>query len=132
MSVSRFGVSLEEELLNSLDDYVQTNGFANRSQAIRYLIEKYTVEQKWQCDNVVAGAITLVYDHSKKDIRMKSTDIQIEYQDVILSSQHYHLNEINCLEIVAVKGTSHKLTELSDKLIGIKGVQHGKLIMSKV
>lgn len=132
MSVSRFGVSLEEELLKSLDAYVQTNGFANRSQAIRYLIEKYTVEQKWQCDNVVAGAITLVYDHSKKDIRIKSTDIQIEYHDMILSSQHYHLNETNCLEIVAVKGTSHKLTELSDKLIGIKGIQHGKLIMSKV
>ena len=132
MSVSRFGVSLEEELLKSLDEYVQKNSFANRSQAIRYLIEKYTVEQKWQCDNIVAGAITLVYDHDKKDIRLKSNDIQFEYQDVILSSQHFHLNEINCLEIVAVKGPSHKLTELSDKLIAIKGLQHGKLIMSKV
>ncbi|MDX9881109.1 MAG: nickel-responsive transcriptional regulator NikR [Prolixibacteraceae bacterium] len=132
MSVSRFGVSLEEELLKSLDEYVLTNGFANRSQAIRYLIGKYTVEQKWQCDNVVAGAITVVYDHSKKDIRIKSSDIQFEYQDVILSSQYYYLNATNCLEIVAVKGPSHKLTELSDKLIGIKGIQHGKLIMSKV
>ena len=132
MPVSRFGVSLEEELLKSLDEYVQANGFANRSQAIRYLIEKYTVEQKWQCDNIVAGAITLVYDHSKKDIRIKSADIQFEYQEVILSSQYYHLNETNCLEIVAVKGPSHKLTALSDKLIGIKGMQHGKLIMSKV
>jgi CopG family nickel-responsive transcriptional regulator len=132
MSVSRFGVSLEEELLKSLDEYVQSNGFANRSQAIRYLIEKYTVEQKWQCDNIVAGAITLVYDHDKKDIRVKSIDIQFEYQEVILSSQHFHLNETNCLEIVAVKGPSYKLTELSDKLIAIKGLQHGKLIMSKV
>jgi len=132
MSVSRFGVSLEEELLKSLDEYVQSNGFSNRSQAIRYLIEKYTVEQKWQCDNIVAGAITLVYDHTKKDIRVKSIDIQFEYQEVILSSQNYHLNETNCLEIVVVKGPSYKLTELSDKLIAIKGLQHGKLIMSKV
>ena len=77
MSVSRFGVSLEEELLKSLDEYVQKNSFANRSQAIRYLIEKYTVEQKWQCDNIVAGAITLVYDHDKKDIRLKSNDIPV-------------------------------------------------------
>lgn len=132
MPVSRFGVSLEEELLKSLDQYVQANGFANRSQAIRHLIERFTVEQKWQCDNMVAGAITLVYDHNRKDIRIKSTDIQFEHQDLILSSQHFHLNEINCLEIVAVKGPSHKLTSLSDKLIGIKGIQHGKLIMSKV
>jgi CopG family nickel-responsive transcriptional regulator len=46
MSVSRFGVSLEEELLKSLDDYVAENRFANRSQAIRQLIEKYLAEEK--------------------------------------------------------------------------------------
>jgi CopG family nickel-responsive transcriptional regulator len=132
MPVARFGVSLEENLLKSLDAYVQANGFANRSQAIRHLIEKYTVEQKWHCDNIVAGAITLVYDHRKSDIRIKSSDIQYGYQEVILSSQHHYLNEANCLEIVAVKGPSHRLTELSDKLTGIKGLQHGKLIMSKV
>ena len=40
MTVKRFGVSLEEDLLESLDSYVLTNGFSNRSQAIRFLIEK--------------------------------------------------------------------------------------------
>jgi CopG family nickel-responsive transcriptional regulator len=96
------------------------------------LIENYTVEQKWHCDNIVAGAITLVYDHEKSDIMLKSAEIRNEYKDVILSSLHFYLNDINCLEIVAVKGPSHQLTELSDRLIGIRGLQHGKLIMSKV
>lgn len=132
MTVARFGVSLEENLLKSLDAYVQANGFANRSQAIRHLIEKYTVEQKWHCDNIVAGAIILVYDHEKKEILTKSSDIQFGYQDVILSAQHHFLNENNYMEIIAVKGPSHRLTELSDRLIGIRGLQHGKLIMSKV
>ena len=40
MSLKRFGVSLEDNLLESLDQYVNENGFANRSQAIRFLIEK--------------------------------------------------------------------------------------------
>lgn len=66
MAVSRFGVSLDEELLKSLDDYVKENSFSNRSQAIRHLIEKDLVKKKWKCDNIVAGAITLVYDHRKK------------------------------------------------------------------
>ena len=39
MSLKRFGVSLEDNLLESLDQYVNENGFANRSQAIRFLIE---------------------------------------------------------------------------------------------
>lgn len=131
MPVSRFGVSLEEDLLIALDKYVTDNNFANRSQAVRHLIEKNIVEKKWQCNNVVAGAVVLLFEHQKKEIATKSNDIQHEYFDVILSAQHYHLNHDMCLEIIAVKGTANRLTELSDKLISIKGIKHGKLVMSK-
>ncbi|MBN1822115.1 MAG: nickel-responsive transcriptional regulator NikR [Prolixibacteraceae bacterium] len=131
MSVSRFGVSLEEELLNALDDYVKDNQFANRSQAIRHLIEKYLAEEKWKCDNIVAGAVTLVYAYQKKEIQAKITEIYHQYKNEILSTQCFLLNEINCLEIIAVKGPSRLLTKISEKLISIKGIQHGKLVMSK-
>lgn len=131
MSVTRFGVSLEEELLKALDEFVDENQFSNRSQAIRHLVEKNLVEKKWKCDNVVAGAITLVYQQERNDIRIRLAEIQAGYRDVILSVQFHYLTETNCLEIVAVKGPSHRLTELSDKLISIRGMQHGKLVMSK-
>jgi CopG family nickel-responsive transcriptional regulator len=131
MSVTRFGVSLEEDLLKALDDFSSENHFPNRSQAIRFLIEKNLVEKKWQCNNIVAGAIILLYDQHKKDIISRMTDIQHDYFDVILSSQHFHLSHETCLEIIALKGSANKLTELSDKLIGIKGIKHGKLVMSK-
>lgn len=131
MSVVRFSVSLEEELLKELDQFAIDNSFANRSQALRHLIEKNIVEKKWHCNNMVAGAIIMIYDHHKKDISSRSNDIQHNYFDVILSSQHYHLSHDICLEIIAVKGFANKLTELSDKLISIKGIKHGKLIMSK-
>jgi len=131
MSVVRFSVSLEEELLTELDQFANDNSFANRSQALRHLIEKNIVEKKWHCNNLVAGAIVMIYDHHKKDILSKSNEIQHDYFDVILSSQHYHLSHNICLEIVAVKGFANKLTDLSDKLISIKGIRHGKLVMSK-
>lgn len=131
MPVTRFGVSLEEELLVELDNYVQLNKFANRSQAIRHLIEKNVAEQKWQCNNIVAGAIVILYDHHKRELLSKINDIQHDYHDIILSSQHFHLSHDNCLEIIAVKGQSRLLTELSDKLITIKGINHGKLVMSR-
>ena len=46
MALKRFGVSLDEELVNSLDRFVIDNGFANRSQAIRFLVEKNIAEKK--------------------------------------------------------------------------------------
>ncbi|WP_167617311.1 nickel-responsive transcriptional regulator NikR [Maribellus sediminis] len=131
MSVSRFGVSLDEELLKALDNYVSENGFSNRSQAIRHLIEKNMVEEKWKCDNIVAGAVVLVFEQSKTEILKRSSEISSAYKEYVLSSQGFYLNEINYMEIIAVKGPSRILTEISDKLISIKGIQHGKLVMSK-
>jgi CopG family transcriptional regulator, nickel-responsive regulator len=131
MALSRFGVSLDEEILKALDNFVIENNYPNRSQAIRFLVEKNIVEKKWQCNHIVAGAIVYVYDHHKGDITNKSNEIQHKYFDVILSTQHFHLSHDVCLEMIAVKGPSRKLTELSDKIIGLKGVIHGKLVMSK-
>jgi len=131
MSIVRFSISIEEELLNELDNYVADSRFANRSQALRHLIEKNIVERKWHCNNIVAGAIVMIYNHHKREILTKSNEVQHEFHDAILSSQHYHLSHDICLEIIAVKGKAKTLTELSEKLIAIKGIMHGKLVMSK-
>ncbi len=130
MQVKRFGVSLEEILLNKLDRLVEEHQFPNRSQAIRYLINKYIVDEKWQGDETVAGAIVLVYDHHKRDLQNKSTDLQHNYNDLILSVQHVHLDHDNCLETIAVKGKAADLIDLSDRLIALKGIRHGELVMS--
>jgi len=132
MAVNRFGVSLESDLLEALDEFVQANKFPNRSQAIRYLIEKNIVEHKWQCNNVVAGAIVLIYNFRKTDLQARLTDVQSGYRDCILSSQQYFLTDEKMLVVISAKGPSYKLTELADTLIALKGIEHGKLIMSKV
>jgi CopG family nickel-responsive transcriptional regulator len=131
MALARFGVSLDEDILKALDGFVIENSLPNRSRAIRQLVERNLVEKKWQCNQMVAGAIVILFNHHKGDLTTRSNDIQHEYYDVILSSQHFHLNHDNCLEIIAVKGIAKRLTELSDKLIGMKGLIHGKLVMSR-
>ena len=131
MGLKRFGVSLDESLLESLDLFVVNNGFTNRSQAIRFLVEKNIAETKWLCNHVVAGTIIIMYDQSKKDISVRIEEIQQAYQQFILSSSQYYLNSNFCLHIATVTGEAYKLTELSDRLIAIKGIKHGKLVMSR-
>ena len=130
MQVKRFGVSLETDLLKALDDLVKKQSFPNRSQAIRFLIKKNLVEEKWEANKEVAGAIVIVYDHHKRELNNKSTSVQHDYHELILAVQHVHLDHNNCLETIAVRGKAEKLAELADKLIGLKGIKHGKLIMS--
>ena len=120
MQVKRFGVSLEEELLNDLDKLVIQQNFPNRSQAIRYLIKRNLVEHEWDGNEDVAGAIVLVYDHHKRGLQNKSTEVQHDFHHLILSVQHVHLNHDNCLETITV----------SNQLISIKGIKNGQLVMS--
>jgi CopG family nickel-responsive transcriptional regulator len=130
MTVKRFGVSLEENLLRDLDNLVIKHRFPNRSQAIRFLINQYNVEDRWKEDEDVAGALVLIYDHHKRDIQNQMTSIQHDYNCLILSSQHVHLDHHNCLETITLRGKAGKLLKLTDKLKAIKGIKHGDLVMS--
>lgn len=126
----RFGVSLEKELLERFDNLIKEKNYSNRSEAIRDLIREELIKKEWIEGDDVAGAIVLIYDHHRKDLLNKITDIQHNYQKVIISTQHIHLDHDNCLEIIAVRGNPGQVRQLADTLKAIKGVKHGTLSMS--
>ena len=128
--IVRFGISLENELLDNFDNMIKRRKYSNRSEAIRDLIRQELLKKDLEEDREVAGAITFIYDHHQRNLLNKIIDVQHDYQDIIQSSQHIHLDHHNCLEIVALKGNSKKVNKLSDTLRALKGVMHGSLSMS--
>jgi len=128
--IVRFGVSLERGLLDKFDRLIRDRNYPNRSEAIRDLIRQELVTEQWEADREVAGAITIVYDHHRRELLNRVMDIQHTFQRVIISTQHIHLDHHNCLEIVAVKGLPREVKRLADSLRSIKGVKHGTLSMS--
>ena len=126
----RFGVSLEKKLLDKFDNFIRERNYTNRSEALRDMIRQEFVKKEWVEGEDVAGAITLIYDHHRKDLLGRITDIQHNHQQVIISTQHIHLAHDNCLEIVAVRGNPAEVQRLADVLKSIKGVKHGILNMS--
>jgi len=130
MSLKRFGVSLEEEVLEELDQLVERDNYPNRSRAIGYLVKKSIVEQKWNGDEEVAGAVVVVYDHSKLELHKEVNAIQHNYNCLILSGQHIHLDDHNCLEVITVRGKAQKLIKLMNKYKGLKGIKNVELVMS--
>ena len=126
----RFGVSLDMDLLGQFDLLIKKKGYGNRSEAFRDLIRQELVKQEWQAGGKVAGAITIIYDHHKRELVNRLMDIQHDFGGLIISTQHIHLDHDNCLEIVAVKGTSKEVQALADRMKAIKGVKHVTLSMS--
>ena len=130
--IVRFGVSLERELLHKFDRLIKEKNYPNRSEAIRDLIREELVKREWRKGEEVAGAITLVYDHHKRELVSRLTDIQHNFHKFVVSTQHIHLDRDNCLEIVVVKGKSEKIERLSQKLRATKGVLHSSLTMATI
>ena len=125
--LSRFGVSLDQELLRKFDAFIGAEGYSNRSKAIADLIRKEFVSDVFAKGGTVAGAVTIVYDHHKREVVNKLLDIQHDHGTIIISAQHVHLDHDNCLEIIAVKGLGAKVKELADALKSVKGVKHSTL-----
>ena len=127
----RFGVSLGKELLKKFDKNVKEKDYPTRSKAIEDLIRESLLKSEWvKGSKGIAGAVTLVYDHHKRELVTKLMDIEHDYHHLIISSQHVHLDHNNCLEIVAVKGKPKDVQGLANKLKATKGVKHGYLTVA--
>jgi CopG family nickel-responsive transcriptional regulator len=123
----RFTVSLERELLTRFDRLCQERGWTNSSEAIRDAIRSRLVEQEWDAGEVVAGVITLLYDHHQPGLPERLTGAQHRSLANVVSATHVHVDRRNCLEFIAVKGAAEEILRLKNDLIGLKGVKHGDL-----
>lgn len=118
---------MEEQLLRKFDAFIGAEGYSNRSKAIADLIRKEFVSDDFAKGGLVAGAVTMVYDHHKREVVNKLLDMQHDHGGIIISTQHVHLDHDNCLEIIAVKGPGAKVKALADSLKAVKGVKHSTL-----
>ncbi len=126
-NLQRFGVSLDGDLLRRFDAYIKVEGYDNRSKAIADLIRKEFVADDFRKGAEVAGAVTIVYDHHRREVVNRLLDIQHDHGGIIISAQHVHLDHDSCLEIIAVKGRGAEVKLLADALKSVRGVKHATL-----
>lgn len=127
-NISRISVSLPETLLRQLDDMVLKRGFGSRSQAIAEMINQRLAEhQKDLGEEIMAGAITLVYDHSTAGLQKQLADLQHRHLNEVISSLHVHLMHAHTMEVILVQGPATRLQRIADEMVACRGVITGKL-----
>lgn len=129
--ITRFGVSIDNDLINKFDALIERKGYPTRSEAIRDMIRDALVDQEWEAgEQETVGTITIVYNHHTRELEHALTDMQHKSFHQIISALHVHLDAHNCLEVLVVKGKSQEIKKIADRLIGTRGVKHGKLTMT--
>src|SRR3989442_5449759 len=124
--LSRFGVSLEDDLLEAFDKSIGGQGYQNRSEAIRDLIRDHLIQKKVGKGNEeVVGVISLLYDHRTHHLSDVLADMQHKASVGVNASLHIHLDVHNCLEVIVVRGAADKVHEVAGKLIATQRGQKG-------
>ena len=81
-------------------------------------------------DSPSMGVVTLVYNHHAGRISERLTELQHHHIDSVVTTTHVHLDAERCLEVILLRGTARLVRELADSLIGTKGVETGRLVLT--
>ena len=128
----RFGVSIDQDLLENYDRLIAERGYATRSEALRDLIRDALIQQKIDAASATQtlGSLTLIYDHRASNLQAEMAEIQHKHHDLIISVMHLHVSHDDCLELIALSGAVNQISELAHGLLSLKGIKHGKLFLT--
>jgi len=130
--ITRFGVSIEPELIKKFDKIIKKKGYTNRSEAIRDIIRKDLITEKHMDPNSEAiGTLTMIYDHHTGNLTNRLLDLQHDHTREILSTTHIHIDHHNCLEVLVLKGKTGNIQKLADNIKSLKGIKHGELVITE-
>ena len=127
----RFSVAIGGELLQKFDQYRATHRYPNRSEAVRGLMRSALIADAVAHEAGEAmGVVTLVYDHHAGRISERLTELQHLHLSRVVTTTHVHLDARRCLEVILLRGPARTIRELADRLIGTKGVETGRLVLT--
>lgn len=125
--LDRITITIEPELLAALDGFVQSKGYAGRSEALRDVLrERLQSEINQQGgEGQCLAALTYVYDHHKRQLANRLTDLHHDHHDLTIATMHVHLNHESCLEIAVLRGEVGQVRRLSESITSQSGVRFG-------
>lgn len=131
MDLERISITIEQQLLARFEELLERRQLGNRSEAIRDLIRRRLVEDEIETgEGTAVASLTLVYDHEQRELAKQLVERGHAHHARVLSSLHVHLDEQLCLEVQVLQGTPAELRHYADRLIGLRGVKHGQLVLS--
>jgi len=130
--MQRITITIDDELVEQLDQYAKDRGYQNRSEAMRDLARSglQGSQVNLKADNrerVVA--LLYVYDHHVRELPDRLTKKFHHHHDLSLASMHVHLDESTCLEAAILRGPGKDVAHFSEHLIAERGVRNGQIFV---
>jgi len=127
--MQRITITLDDDLMEELDAVIAERGYQNRSEAIRDFTRagmQQAAQEKGKSGDCVAA---LVYGHAARDLSRRLVENYHGHHDLSLATLHVHLDDDNCMEVTALRGSGAEVQHFADHIIAERGVKYGRVVM---
>jgi len=130
-TMQRITITLDDDLMDELDQMILEQGYQNRSEAIRDFTRAgmQQASQKMGRSQSCVAALVYVYDHAARDLSRRLVENYHGHHDLSMATLHVHLDDDNCMEVTALRGTGAEVQHFADHIIAERGVRYGRLVM---
>jgi CopG family transcriptional regulator, nickel-responsive regulator len=127
--MERFTISLDESLAQEFDALIRARGYANRSEAVRDMLRSELESDRLAREDApfCVASLSYVYNHHERRLAERLTDLQHHAHDLVVSSMHVHLDHDHCLETLFLRGETHEVRGIAEKISAERGVRHAAL-----
>lgn len=131
--MQRITLSVDDDLLATLDRHMKARRYASRSEALRDILREAQAREKLQAeaaprsDGFCIATLAYVYDHETRDLGKRLTKAQHQHHDLQVATLHVHLDHHSCLEVSVLRGPVKEVQALADDTVSQRGVRHGEL-----
>jgi CopG family nickel-responsive transcriptional regulator len=126
--MSVVSVSLNDTLLEDIDDFMDEQGFSGRSEVMRTAVRALLRDRKEISDLKGTVDAVVIVTHEDEDSG-EIDNIQHDYQDTITTQLHNHMDEHKCLEVFMLHGEAEKVKELYNNFQASNKVEQAKIII---
>ena len=126
--MSVVSVSLNDTLLEDIDEFMDEQGFSGRSEIMRTAVRALLRDRKDIADLEGTVDAVVIVTHEDEDSG-EIDDIQHNYQDTITTQLHNHMDEHKCLEVFMLHGEAENVKELYNQFQASRKVEQAKIII---
>ena len=121
-------LSLNDQLLEDLDELQEDLGYSGRSEVMRAAIRLFLTDgrEKQRLEGKVSGLLLAIHSHEAEH---HVTQIKGQYQDIINMQLHNRFREGKCLELFLLEGDAARVRELSAQLQRNEENEYVKLLI---
>jgi CopG family transcriptional regulator, nickel-responsive regulator len=132
--MQRLTITIDDDLVAEVDQFIEEHGYVNRSEAIRDLVRSglQASGSKVQGNRDCIATLSYVYDHAARELPKRLTKEFHAHHDLAQATLHVHIDHDSCLEVTVLKGRGSDVRAFADHVIAERGVRHGHIVVMPI